>query len=638
MKKTKIVSASWLFIALMALSIQNSNALKLSINNSRDIDISSNVNYYVPDGSVMIKADEPIICHTTFGPFNANLVAEIVDPNGNGTFLPVLGSMAYNFDEQVINTDLNNSDAACVVGGGNSFGDVIFRDGLDKRQVRYEGLSSQVIRGEAVDYKIIIENVTDEVMEFDMIEYVTSPSVNNPAAFFESVDLWNCVNHNQGGVDCNEDNEYNVLLNASVPVNGMVEMDVTRSVGSNSLLGQSIEMMTAVFEKNGQGELVNAYVISNQVSVVDNSAPVISWADDAPLAFVEDDTLAQQVIFNVFDNTGINLDSNYLATVVNDVNNKLDISNFNINQVQAGQYEVSFEVTPVENQFTSSNNVEQIFVQIEDQFGVSSNLLTLPVTIAPINDAPGFNVTCLDFTINPSPVAEQSVITCNQFNGNISGPNGTVNWTYSDFITDITAGGLGNNTELGQHVIFETLPVSGIITQGTVDISIDPGTFIINDLILGIPDGVYGEGRFRVRALDDGTPQGENDVCPALSPADHCSVSEYSPEIVINLLEPVYYISGTIDDLPGNDEMGLRLYEAGTNIGLGGTMLIAGLGANGGEEIKFTFPEALNDGQAYDVRITLDPFSRTCSITSGGTGIISGNNVSDVVVECNPIP
>ena len=255
----------------------------------------------------------------------------------------------------------------------------------------------------------------------------------------------------------------------------------------------------------------------------------------------------------------------------------------------------------------------------------------LAVNIEPINDAPSFDPTCLDFTINPTPIGGETEITCN-----VSNSANFATWVYSDFISNISAGGAGNDTESNQSVIYEILPISGLATQNPVTVTIEPGTFILNDLMLLLDDGISGEGRFKIRALDNGTPSGETDVCPAQSYNDHCNTSEYSEEIVFDVLAPVYYVSGTIDDLPSGDELGIRLFEFGTSNPLGGTMLISGLGASGGQTIKFTYPEALNNGVAYDVQITLAPQNRVCSITAGGTGIIDDMNMDDLLIECDP--
>ncbi|VAW47442.1 hypothetical protein MNBD_GAMMA02-437, partial [hydrothermal vent metagenome] len=347
--------------------------------------------------------------------------------------------------------------------------------------------------------------------------------------------------------------------------------------------------------------------------------------------FTEDENLPHNLSFDVIDNTGVNLAPSYLATAIGSVNDKLNIDGIDVTENQPGEFTVSFDVTPKANQFTSPGNTEQIFVQIEDMFNAPSNLLVLAVDIEPINDAPSFEPTCLDFTINPTPVGGETEITCN-----VSSSFNRASWVYTDFIGNISAGGVGNDTESSQSVIYEILPISGLANPGSVVVTMDPGTFILNDLMLILSDGVSGEGRFQLRALDNGTPLTETDVCPVQSPTDHCNTSEYSQEIVFDILAPVYFVSGTIDDLPSGDELGIRLFESGTSNPLGNTLLVSGLGATGNQVIKFTYPESLNDGVAYDVQITLPPQNRTCSITSGDTGVVNGMNIGGLLIDCDP--
>jgi len=628
MIKNKLVSTRLLMSASFLLSVQLSHAVKLSIDHISPIDISDDINYDISSETVEFSASEPVVCRNLSGSTNG-LSAEIIDPNGDGELMPLLEDVDYNLQTQTVNVSVNNGSGVCATNNGSTFGDLIFRDQFSPAAFRFVGLNDQIVRSESVDYKIRIENINDTTMEFDLIEYVSSNPVTN-AAYLESVDVWNCLSHNVSGVDCNEDNVNNRLINASIPSGGFAEIDVSRTVGSASAIGQPVAFLTALFVKNGAGEIVDVEVITQSSTVVDNSAPVISWTNSSAINFIEDDNQSQNISFNVVDNTGVNLTPAYLATAIGAVNDKLDISGINVVENQTGQFTVSFDVLPKLNQFTSTGNTEQIFVQIEDIFNASSNLLTLTVNIEPINDAPSFTPTCLDFTINPTPIGGETEITCNAGNNSTNAV-----WNFTDFISNISAGGAGNNTEANQNVIFEILPVSGLAITSTLIITIDPGTFILNDLMLILSDGVSGEGRFRIRALDNGTPNGQVDVCPALSVADHCGTSEYSQEIVFDVLAPVYFVSGTIDDLPSGDELGIRLFESGTTNALGSTMLIAGVGPNGGQSVKFTYPEALENGVAYDVQISLPPLSRTCSIVSGANGIINNDNVDDLVIDCN---
>lgn len=630
MINNKLVSTRLLLSVGFIMSAQLSEATKLSIDGTSPVNLSINSNYNTSNQTIEFNSSDPVVCRNVSNQ-SSGLKAAIVDPNGDGVDMNLLQDVSYRILTQTFNAKINNVDGVCVTNKGNNYGDLIFRNQFVPAAFRTEGLNDQLVRGQSVDYTIRVENPEDSVMRFDLIEYVSSNSAAN-AAFFESVDVWNCLSHNISGVVCNLDNTNNKLFNATIPSGGVAEIDVSRTVGSNSAVGQSVDILTALFMKNSQNEIVDVQVINKNSLVVDNNAPVISWVNNTALNFVEDDSQGQSLSFNVIDNTGVNLTVNYLSTAIGGVNDKVEIENIAVNENQPGNYLVTFDVLPKADQFTSTGNTEQIFVQIEDDFNASSNLLMLPINITPINDAPSFQPSCLDFTINPTPVGGQTEISCNVSSNGVN----RANWNYTDFISEISAGGINNDTESNQSVIFEVLPVSGLATQNSVIVITEPGTFILNDLMLILADGITGSGSFKLRALDNGTPQGISNVCPAQTGSDHCNTSEYSEEIVFNVVAPVYYIQGTIDDMPSSDEIFLRLYETGTNNPLGSSFSQAGQGATGNQSIKFTFPTALTNGVDYEVRIILQPDNRACSIASGATGIINNMNMNDLTIDCEP--
>jgi hypothetical protein len=628
MIKNKIVSTRLLLSIGFMMSVQLSHAVKLSIDNSTPINLSADVNYVIADQVIEFSSSDPVICRKLNGTVGA-LNAEIIDPNGDGQVMPLLQSVRYNVTSQTTKASINNPSGVCVTKNNSTFNDILFRNAFEPvvPTFTYQGLSDLVVRGQSLDYQISIENPSNQALMFDLVEYVSTNSITN-SAYFESLDLWECLSHNVAGVDCNEDNTGNRLLNAAIPAGQTALIDVSRTVGSSSVLGQSIEILTAMFIKNGQGEIIGTEVISFQPTVVNNNAPVLVWGNSNAIDFIEDEGQSHTLNFDVFDSTGVDVSPGYLATAIGAVNDKLDIDGINVVENEPGEYTVFFDVTPKANQFTSAGNTEQIFVQIEDEFNAPSNLLILAVNIEPINDAPSFTPTCLDFTINPTPVGGQAEITCNLANG-----VNRATWVYSDFISSISAGGIGNDTEANQAVIFEVDPVSGIANNGTIIID-DGGGFIKDDLVLMLDNGISGSGSFRIRAIDNGV----SDVCPAVAVGDNCNTSAYSQEIMFNLLAPVYFVSGTIDDLPDGDELGVRLFEAGTNNPLGGNLLVAGAGINGGQAIDFSFPQALSNGVSYDVQITISPLNRTCVITDGATGTINDMNVNDLVIDCEPNP
>ncbi len=75
----------------------------------------------------------------------------------------------------------------------------------------------------------------------------------------------------------------------------------------------------------------------------------------------------------------------------------------------------------------------------------------------------------------------------------------------------------------------------------------------------------------------------------------------------------------------------------GTVSGLSGTVVLQN---NGGDNLSitadgaFTFSTALADGSGYNITVKIQPDGQTCRV-SNGTGIISGEDVTDVTVTCS---
>ena len=92
-----------------------------------------------------------------------------------------------------------------------------------------------------------------------------------------------------------------------------------------------------------------------------------------------------------------------------------------------------------------------------------------------------------------------------------------------------------------------------------------------------------------------------------------------------------------------NDARPVTYTIGGTVSGLAGSGLVlssARLVHHGPGNGPFTMPTSLNDGAAYELRVTQQPASplQTCTVTNG-SGTIHGANVTDIAVDCvTPLP
>ena len=82
-------------------------------------------------------------------------------------------------------------------------------------------------------------------------------------------------------------------------------------------------------------------------------------------------------------------------------------------------------------------------------------------------------------------------------------------------------------------------------------------------------------------------------------------------------------------------------YSVGGSVtGLSGTVVLRN---NGGDDLSvaasgsFSFATRLPDGAAYAVSVKTNPAGQTCSV-AGGSGTVSGANVTGVAVTCTAIP
>jgi hypothetical protein len=86
--------------------------------------------------------------------------------------------------------------------------------------------------------------------------------------------------------------------------------------------------------------------------------------------------------------------------------------------------------------------------------------------------------------------------------------------------------------------------------------------------------------------------------------------------------QPRYTIGGTISGLTGS----------GLYLQINSKKIISVPSTN----TTFTFTPGLVNGAAYHVTVITNPTGQTCSVTSGGSGTVSGAPVTSIVIECAP--
>ena len=418
-----------------------------------------------------------------------------------------------------------------------------------------------------------------------------------------------------------------MVRNASVPVNGTLEVDITRTVSGLSITGQSIDFMTAIFMKNQLGEIISVLAINHEAMVVDNSAPVISWLNSPLVAMVEDDTMPQTLSFRVLDGTGVNLDLGYLATVIGDTNNKLDFSNINVVNNSSSDHTVSFDILPKPNQFTGIGNTNKISIQVEDTFGSYSNPLMLNVTIDPTNDAPSFDVNCFNITLNPTPIDNEESVSCSDPQVNL--PD---SWQYDDWLVGLTPG----EFETDQTVMFNF--VNLIDLDEIIDfqlISNLSANMKYDDLLVFTNPDASGTASFKIQVVDSGGVSGSG--CAGMSVGDGCDTFLLDETISITLLDRRYFLSGVVNGLPGQfDNIELNLFDSITGGSQVGQKIVSGVVGGGSVGFNFNSIPFLT-GSEYRLEFT----EAGCEFIVNGdpmgdvlSGTIVQQNVDNINITC----
>ncbi|MFC3194448.1 hypothetical protein ACFODZ_09365 [Marinicella sediminis] len=603
-------------------------AVSLSMNNSDPVGLSDDVNLDTIGDTFELKIEEPILCHTTLSSLPTNeIIANVVNPNNGGKQVPLLSNVRYGILSQLLSVEINNPKSACVTESKISYGDVIWRDDFTSFDLSYTNLPSQIVRGQDVDYSIHYENKYDFPVKVELIEYASEISLQN-AAFFEAPSIWECVNHNGSTVICDEDNVPNVVSNMNLAQGTSAQIDVTRTVDSRSDFGENVQLMAVAFVIDESDDIIDTYVVNHTAQVVENSAPSINWLNQPSVSFTEDETQPLSLTFIIDDQTGARVDVPYLQQAISAANNKVQISNIVVFENQFDNYEVTFDVLPAPDAFTTQGNTEQINIIIEDQFGEFSNPLSTDVDITPVNDAPSFSVTCDHIVLNPTPrQGEQAVSCASQIN------SGRANWEYSDWLQNPTAG----PGEDDQSMFYSFLNVSDpnqILDQQFI-VNISPN-MLLDDLLILTNPGASGLATFELQAMDNGGLQGNG--CNDTQVGDGCDTFLYGQTLTVELLPSTYLISGMVNDLNPQDAIFVRLYD---NSGASPVFLrnlpVNG-NAQGGPE-GFTFDQdPLLDGFEYH----LETLGGDCEFDDGQgvrtldfQGTINGADVSDILIFCN---
>lgn len=115
-----------------------------------------------------------------------------------------------------------------------------------------------------------------------------------------------------------------------------------------------------------------------------------------------------------------------------------------------------------------------------------------------------------------------------------------------------------------------------------------------------------------------GACTGTQTTCVVTMSLDHSVMASFTAPPVGN----DFTVGGVVSGLTGSG-LQLRLNSA--------PPYSVGAGA-------FTFPQTLGNGVSYTVTVATQPVGQTCSVVSGGSGTITGANVTNVMVTCSSTP
>ncbi len=180
----------------------------------------------------------------------------------------------------------------------------------------------------------------------------------------------------------------------------------------------------------------------------------------------------------------------------------------------------------------------------------------------------------------------------------------------------------GDVSNVAISCVNNSYPVGGVVT------GLIPGESLVlqnnggDDLTIG-SDGNYQfpttlpfGSNYNVSVLN----QPASEVCTVLNPTG--TVSTNTNNVIVNCDPATYTVSGTVAGLATGETVTLRNNGADDQV-------VAG---NAG----FTFSSQAN-GSAYNVSVTTEPAGKACTV-AGGSGLISGADVTGVSVSCAALP
>jgi hypothetical protein len=621
MKKTNFVLGKVLITILTSVAVTNTNALKLSFNNATPLNMFDEVQYNINNAVVGLYVSDPIICHTSPNSVVSGLAAVVTDINlGNSIVLPFNNTIQYDLANQIINADVNSNQAACVGVNGHLNNDIIFQSSFNEEltyTIEYQNVPDLVVLGQPIDYNILVQNNSSQDLTFDVLEFVSENPLTNDAFFDDANVSWDCINQSLPNVNCGTGiiDRYGVS-SVTLQAGEHADISVSRTVSLLSQLNEEINMLAAVFVTDQNGDFVSVSTADKTAVVSENVAPKLTWLNNSINTFTEDDQVGQSLSFRIEDGSGDIFTDNYVEDAILSYNNKVDISDVVVQENQSGVYDVSFTVTPQADKFTDAKYSEFISIQVNDYFNVFSNTLILEVEITAVNDAPSFDVTCLKLVLDPTPLIPENQASCeipnplpsNGPDGNYNGEDffrGVSPGPYEDqtLLFSITDGTLAGNTE-----ILDTDFLGGLTASSNLE-----------DLLIFTNDGEDGEVTFKLTATDNLGMSYDLDTL-----------------ITIEVRPVTYTISGLVNGLTVTDSF-VRL-----GLDVGGQTVInnfdiresdADCPAQPTGTKCFTFGYQLDDNDTYDVGI-LGSFLTNCSINPAFNGIIAGENVTDLVVNC----
>ncbi|MEP4147644.1 MAG: hypothetical protein ABJL54_10505 [Halioglobus sp.] len=215
---------------------------------------------------------------------------------------------------------------------------------------------------------------------------------------------------------------------------------------------------------------------------------------------------------------------------------------------------------------------------------------------APLADLTGYSVTVFSQPDSPS----QSCTLLNE-SGTLAGAN----------VTNVEVSCVTNTYTIGGNI-------AGLVSGDSIEIQNNSG----DNLILNADGGFTFS-----QPLNDGSPYLVTILSQPPSPSETCNVADGSGNLAGADVTGVY-ITCTINPFTvGGTLTGLETGETVILQNNGADDLA--LTADGG----FTFATPLDDGTTYTVAVNSQPSGKTC-ITSGGSGSLTGANVTSVAVTC----